>query len=29
MSAVASQAPTQTMQVIKIKEHIGAIVTGL
>jgi len=29
MSAVASQAPTQTMQVIKIKEHIGAIVTGI
>ena len=29
MSAVASQAPTQTMQVMKIKEHIGAIVTGI
>jgi len=29
MSAVASQAPTQTMRVMKIKEHIGAIVTGI
>jgi len=29
MSAVASQAPTQTMKVMKIKEHIGAIVTGI
>ena len=29
MSAVASQAPTQTMKVTKIKEHIGAIVTGI
>ena len=29
MSAVASQAPTQTMKVAKVKEHIGAIVTGV
>jgi taurine dioxygenase len=29
MSAVASQAPTQTMKVTKVKEHIGAIVTGM
>jgi alpha-ketoglutarate-dependent taurine dioxygenase len=29
MSAVVSQAPTQTMKVAKIKEHIGAIVTGI
>jgi alpha-ketoglutarate-dependent taurine dioxygenase len=29
MSAIASQAPTQTMKVTKIKEHIGAIVTGI
>jgi alpha-ketoglutarate-dependent taurine dioxygenase len=29
MSAVAWQAPTQTMKVTKIKEHIGAIVTGI
>jgi alpha-ketoglutarate-dependent taurine dioxygenase len=29
MNAVASQAPTQTMEVMKIKEHIGAIVTGI
>ena len=29
MIAVASQAPTQTMKVTKIKEHIGAIVTGI
>src|SRR5262249_15019781 len=28
MIAVASQAPTQTMKVTKIKEHTGAIVTG-
>src|SRR5215813_3997065 len=29
MSAVASQAPTQTMKITKIKEHIGAIVAGI
>jgi alpha-ketoglutarate-dependent taurine dioxygenase len=29
MSAVTSHAPTQTMKVTKIKEHIGAIVTGI
>src|SRR5262249_8396820 len=29
MNAVASQAPMQTMEVMKIKEHIGAIVTGI
>jgi alpha-ketoglutarate-dependent taurine dioxygenase len=29
MSAVASQAPTQTMKFTRVKEHIGAIVTGI
>jgi alpha-ketoglutarate-dependent taurine dioxygenase len=29
MSAIASQATPQTMKVAKIKEHIGAIVTGI
>lgn len=29
MSAVASQASTQSMMVHKVKEHIGAIVTGI
>src|SRR5215467_6373110 len=29
MGAVATQAPTQAMKVTKIKDHIGAIVTGL
>ena len=29
MSAVASQAPAQTMKFTKVKEHIGAIVTGV
>jgi taurine dioxygenase len=29
MSAVASPAPTETMQITKLKEQIGAIVTGV
>ena len=29
MSAVASQAHAQTMKITKVKEHIGAIVTGI
>lgn len=29
MSAVLQQSPAQTMKVTKVKEHIGAIVTGL
>ncbi len=29
MSAVLQQAPAQTMQITKVKEHIGAIVTGI
>jgi alpha-ketoglutarate-dependent taurine dioxygenase len=29
MSAVTSQATTQTMKITKVKEHIGAIVTGI
>ena len=29
MSAAASRMPTQTMQIAKVKEHIGAIVTGI
>src|SRR6478736_5163091 len=29
MSAVAARIPTQAMKVTKIKEHIGAIVTGI
>ena len=29
MSVVASRIPTQAMQIAKVKEHIGAIVTGI
>jgi len=29
MSAVAATIPTQAMRIEKIKEHIGAIVTGI
>ena len=29
MSAVALETPTQTMKIAKVKEHIGAIVTGI
>ena len=29
MSAVASLSPTRTMKIEKVKEHIGAIVTGI
>ena len=29
MSAVASKMPTQAMKIEKVKEHIGAIVTGI
>ena len=29
MSAVATQAHAQSMQIAKVKEHIGAIVTGI
>jgi taurine dioxygenase len=29
MSTVVSQAPTQTMKITKIKEHVGAMVTGI
>src|SRR5580704_3236531 len=29
MSAAASRIPTQAMKIAKVKEHIGAIVTGI
>src|SRR5271170_8362531 len=29
MSAAASRIPTESMNVAKVKEHIGAIVTGI
>ena len=29
MSAAASKIPTQSMEIAKVKEHIGAIVTGI
>src|ERR1700722_3550873 len=29
MSAAASRMPTQAMKIAKVKEHIGAIVTGI
>ncbi len=29
MSAVALRIPTQAMKIEKVKEHIGAIVTGI
>ena len=29
MSAAASRIPTQSMEIAKVKEHIGAIVTGI
>src|SRR5258708_37866292 len=29
MSAAASRVPTQAMKIEKVKEHIGAIVTGI
>ena len=29
MSAAASTIPTQAMEIAKVKEHIGAIVTGI
>src|SRR5258708_32764483 len=29
MSAAASRVPTQVMKITKVKEHIGAIVTGI
>jgi len=29
MSAAASTIPTRTMEIAKVKEHIGAIVTGI
>ena len=29
MSAATSRIPTQSMNIAKVKEHIGAIVTGL
>ena len=29
MSAAASRMPTQSMEIAKVKEHIGAIVTGI
>ena len=29
MSAAASRIPTESMEIAKVKEHIGAIVTGI